>query len=84
MQQARVQSPVQEDPTCRRVTKPVHHNYQSPSFGACAPQREVTATKHLQLQLESSPQPPRLEEALAQQWRLGAAKNKHLNKKKKK
>ena len=27
MQGTRVRSLVQEDPTCRRATKPVHHNY---------------------------------------------------------
>ena len=27
MQETLVQSLVQEDPTCRRATKPVHHNY---------------------------------------------------------
>ena len=27
MQGTRVQSPVREDPTCCRATKPVHHNY---------------------------------------------------------
>ena len=27
MQGTRVRAPVQEDPTCRRATKPVRHNY---------------------------------------------------------
>ena len=27
MQGTRFQSLVQEDPTCRRATKPMHHNY---------------------------------------------------------
>ena len=27
VQGMRVQALVQEDPTCRRATKPVHHNY---------------------------------------------------------
>ena len=27
MQGTRVRAPVREDPTCRRATKPVHHNY---------------------------------------------------------
>ena len=27
MQGTRVRAPVQEDPTCRGATKPVHHNY---------------------------------------------------------
>ena len=31
MQGTRVQALVQEDPTCRRATKPVHHNY----YNAC-------------------------------------------------
>ena len=27
MQRTRVWAPVQDDPTCREATKPVHHNY---------------------------------------------------------
>ena len=44
MQGTRVQALVQEDPTCRRATKPMHHNYwactlepASHNYWACAP-----------------------------------------------
>ena len=38
MQGTRVQSLVQEHPTCLGATKPVHHNYESLCSRACAPQ----------------------------------------------
>ena len=33
MQETQVQSLIQEDPTCHRATKPVHHNYWSCALG---------------------------------------------------
>ena len=45
MQGTRVQALVQEDPTCRGATKPMHHNYwacapepTSHNYWACVPQ----------------------------------------------
>ena len=45
MQGTQVQALVREDPTCRRATKPVHHNYWacalepvSHNYWACVPQ----------------------------------------------
>ena len=40
MQGTRVRALVWEDPTCRRATKPVSHNYWACVSGACAPQQE--------------------------------------------
>ena len=40
MQGTRVQALVWEDPTCRRATRPVSHNYWACACGACAPQQE--------------------------------------------
>ena len=40
MQGTRVRALVWEDPTCRRATKPVSHNYWACASGACAPQQE--------------------------------------------
>ena len=40
MQGTRVRALVWEDPTCRRATKPVSHDYWACASGACAPQRE--------------------------------------------
>ena len=39
VQGTRVRALVWEDPTCRRATKPVSHNYWACASGACAPQR---------------------------------------------
>ena len=56
MQGTQVWSPVQEDPTCHKATKPMHHSYWSlcfrarvlqekpPHWEAGAPQRRVTPT----------------------------------------
>ena len=45
MQGTPVQFPVQEDPICRRATKPMHHNYWSPRTNALQqekpPQRDA-------------------------------------------
>ena len=40
MQGTRVQALVREDPTCRRATRPVSHNYWACTSGACAPQQD--------------------------------------------
>ena len=58
MQGTRVRSLVQEDPTCRGATKPVHHNYWACAPRACAPQQE---------------KPPQWE-ARAPQWRVALAR----------
>ena len=72
-----VQFLVQEDPTCRGATKPMHHNYWSPRPRAHAsPQKEATAWEACALQLESSPRSLHLEQAYGQQQRASTAKNK--------
>ena len=40
MQGTQVQALVWEDPTCRRATGPMSHNYWACTSGACAPQQE--------------------------------------------
>ena len=40
MQGTWVRALVWEDPTCRRATRPVSHNYRACTSGACAPQQE--------------------------------------------
>ena len=40
MQGTWVRALVWEDPTCRRATRPVSHNYWACASGACAPQQE--------------------------------------------
>ena len=54
MQGTRVRALVWEDPTCRRTTRPVSHNYWACTSGACAPQQER----------------PRQWEARAPRWRV--------------
>ena len=45
MQGTRVPALAWEDPTCRRATRPVSHNYWACAFGACAPQRKATIVR---------------------------------------
>ena len=72
MQETRVQSLVQEDPTCRAATKPVYHSYW-----ARAPQQEKPPQwEACGLQLESSPHSLQLEKAYMQQRRPSTATNK--------
>ena len=52
MQGTQVQSLVRENPTCRRATKPVCHNYWSPS----ATTTETHAPRAHALQQEKPPQ----------------------------
>ena len=85
LQGTQVQSLVQEDPTCRRATKPVRHNcwactvepachnYWARVPRACAPQQE----KPLQREART----PQLEKACVQQQRPNAAKNFKKNNK---
>ena len=54
MQATRVRALVWEDPTCRRATRPVSHNYWACASGACALQQER----------------PRQWEARAPRWRV--------------
>ena len=93
MQVTWVRALVQEDPTCCRATKPVHHNYwaleptshnywslgtQSP----CSTTREATAMRSPCTVTKSSPSSPQLEKARAQQRRPNTAKNKLISSKK--
>ena len=71
MQGTGVQALVREDPTCRRATKPMRHNYWSPRATtteacmprACAPQREATAMRGPHTATKSSPRSLQLEKA---------------------
>ena len=89
VQGTRVRALVQEDPTCRGATKPVHHhywacalepvshNYWSPcTWSPCSATREATAMRSPHTTKKSSPHSPQLEKARVQQWRPNAAKNK--------
>ena len=89
MQGTRVRALVQEDPTCCKATKPVHHNYWACSLepashnywsphteSPCSAMREATAVKSPCTSTKSSPCSPQLEKARAQQRRPNAAKNK--------
>ena len=96
MQGTRVQALVREDPTCRRATKPMCHNYwacalepASHNYRACVPQ--LLKPVHLEPVLrnkrspctatKSSPRSPQLEKACVRQQRTNAAKNnKWINK----
>ena len=57
MQGTRVRALVWEDPTCRRATRPVGHNYWGCASGVCAPQQERS----------------RQWKARAPQWRVASA-----------
>ena len=94
MQEIRVRALVREDPTCRRATKPVRHNYWacalepmshnywSPgAWSPCSTRREATTMRSPHTATKSSPGSPQLEKARAQQRRPNTAKNK-LKKKK--
>ena len=84
MQGTQVQALVHEDPTCRRATKPMHHNYwvyalEPASHSYWSPRsatREATATRIPRTATKSSSRWPQLEKAHAQQWRPNAAINK--------
>ena len=72
MQGTRVWALVREDPTCRRATKPVCHNYwacalepASPNYWACEPQ--LLKPVHLEPELCNKEKPPQWE-AHAPQW----------------
>ena len=71
---------VQEDPTCREATKPMHHNYWSARatepvlHDQKPPPREARA-----LQPEGSPYSSQLEKANGQHQRPNAARNKQIN-----
>ena len=60
MQEARILSLVQKDPTCRRAAKPMHYN-----CWACALQQEKPPQQEAcTLQLEGSPHTPQLGKVL--------------------
>ena len=91
VQGTRVRALVQQDPTCRRATKPVHHNYwacalepASHNYWAHVPQllKPVRLEPMLhnkrsrRTATNSSPRSLQLEKAHAQQRRPNTAKNK--------
>ena len=64
MQGTQVWFLIQEDPTCRRATKPVHHNYWAHMPRAHVPQEEKPRRwEAWATQAESSPSSSQLEEA---------------------
>ena len=84
MQGTRVQALVQEDPTCRGATKPVHHNYWacalepvSHNYWACVPQllslRATTTEAHMPRACALQQEKPLQWEARAPQWRVAPA-----------
>ena len=78
MQGTQTQSLVQEDPTCCRATKPVHHSYRSPrALEPCALQQEKRPRREAHASpLQSGPYSLQLEKTCVQQWRPSTAKNK--------
>ena len=77
MQETRVRALVREDPTCRGVTKPVHHNYWACALGSashnywspCATTTGARVPRACAPQQEKPPQG----EARAPQWRVAPA-----------
>ena len=84
MQGTRVWALVQEDPTCRGATKPVHHNYwawalepTSHNYWACEPQplslqATTTEAREPRARAPQQEKPPQWE-ARAPQWRVAPA-----------
>ena len=88
MQGTRVWSLVREDPTCRRATKPVCHNYwacalEPASHNYWAHGQQLLKPTRLEPMLRNkrSPCSLQLEKACAQQRRPKAAKKKYIKKK---
>ena len=83
MQGTRVQAQVQEDPTCRRATKPVSHNYLARVSQLVKPTRlepmlrekRSTAMRSLRTATKSCPHSPQLRESLC-----AAMKTQHSQK----
>ena len=75
-QGTRVRALVQEDPTCRGATKPVHHNYWAGRPRAHALPQEKSLKWEACTTTKSSPHSPQLEKARAQQRRTNRVKNK--------
>ena len=89
MQGTQVRSLVQEDPTCHRATKPMHHNcwaqsrsYPARTPRACAPQREKPPSEKPTPSTEQSPLTKTRGKPKKQQ-RPNTAKNKQFFKKNK-
>ena len=79
------------DPTCRRATKPMHHNYWDCALepgscsywipctqNTCSTIRKATPMRSLLSAMKSSPRSPQLREKPSQQWRSSTAKNKFI------
>ena len=73
VQETWVQSLTQEDPTCCRATKPMHHSYWACALEPTIHEKPQQWEAHA-LQLESTPCFPQLEKAFTQQGRPGKAK----------
>ena len=84
MQGTQVQALVWEDPTCRRATKTVHHNYWARVLQQLKPMclepvlrnKRSHRNESPHIATNSSPHSPQLEKASTQQWRPNTAKNK--------
>ena len=77
MQGTRVRALVWEDPTCRRATKPVSHNYWACASGACAPQRERPRQWEARApRWRVAPARWKLEKVLVKKWRPNTVKEK--------
>ena len=77
MQGTRVQALVQEDPTCRGATKPVHHNYwacalEPVSHNYWSPHTTTTEDRMPRAHAPQQEKPPQWE-ARAPQWRVAPA-----------
>ena len=77
MQGPWVQSLIQEDATCLRAPKPLHHNYWSLCAlePVCA-RRQATVMRSPQTAISEEPPLATLENVYEQQWRPRVAKNK--------
>ena len=81
MQGTQVRALVPEDPTCRKATKPMSHNYWSPC--ASCPRsatREATAMRSLHTATKSSPCSPQLRKPAHSNKDPMQTKNKYINK----
>ena len=78
MQGTRVRALVWEDPTCRRATRPVSHNYwlSLRVWSLCPATREAAIVRGPCTTMKSGPRLPQQEKALTQKRRPDTAKKK--------
>ena len=82
MQGTRVRALVWEDPTCRRATRPVSHNYwlSLRVWSLCPATREAAIVRDPCTTMKSGPRLPQQEKALTQKRRPDTAKKKKKKK----